>query len=147
MTIQKVDPNREAFSDYQLVEKTLTIAGISVDLEAEQEDQEKVITFTRCGKTGNIVRGMVMPCCQYLAEIIIPPRKYEEVEVEDEPVTPPKGKPKGDEEVTTHTEIIPLPLDIESVIFRTWPVEAQEETNSEEETDSESEGEGEENAE
>jgi len=131
MIIQKVDPNREAFNDYQLEDKILTIAGILVDLEAEQEEQEKVIVITKCGKTGNVVRGMMMPCCQYFAEIIIPPRKYEEIEVEDKPVTHLEGKPKGDEEVTTHTENIPLPLDIESVILRAWPVEAKVEPNSE----------------
>ena len=130
MIIEKVDPNREAFSDYRLAGSILTVAGIAVDLEAEQEDQEKVISITECGITGNVMRGM-MACCKYLADIIIPPRKYDLVEVKDEPVTPPKGKPKN-EETGTHTESVPVALDIDSVILRPWPVEEQEETQEEE---------------
>jgi len=127
MIIEKVDPHRESFSDYQLTDSILTVAGIAVDLEAEQGDQEKVIAITKCGVTGKIMRGM-MPCCKYLADIIIPPRKYKEVEVTEEPVTPPKGKPK-DEDAVTHTENVPLPLDLNSVILRTWPVEVSGENN------------------
>ena len=129
MIIEKVDPNREAFSDYQLTGSILTVAGIAVDLEAEQGDQEKVISITKCGITGKVMRGM-MACCKYLADIIIPPRKYDLVEVTDEPAAPPKGKPK-DEEAVTHTESVPLALDLDSVVLRTWPVEASGETNLE----------------
>jgi len=117
MIIEKVDPNREAFSGYQLTGSILTVAGIAVDLEAEQEDQEKVIAITLCGISGKAMRGM-MQCCKYLADIIIPPRKYELVEAEDE-------------EAVTHTESVPLPLDVDSVILRTWPVEASGENNLE----------------
>ncbi|MDR2021322.1 MAG: hypothetical protein LBQ14_11225 [Treponema sp.] len=120
MIIEKVDPGREAFSDYSLEEAILTIGGIEVDLSAEQGDQEAVITFAICN--GEVRRGM-MPCCEYVADVIIPPRKYDPVEVENER----GGNAKEDEEPATRTESVPVPLDLDSVTLRLWPVTARSE--------------------
>jgi hypothetical protein len=107
----------------------LTIAGIPVDLEAEQSDQEAIITFAACN--GKVHRGM-MPCCQYVADVVIPPRKYETVEAEGPGSgTAGSGGAKGkgkDEEPETHTESVPVPLDLDSVVLRLWPVVEQSET-------------------
>lgn len=113
MILQKVDPNRACFSEYTLEGAILTIGGIPVDLAAEQEEQEQVLTFCSCN--GMIHRGM-MPCCKYVAEVIIPPRRYELVEVADE-------RDEADEGPGTHTETVPLLLDLDSVILNVWPVE------------------------
>jgi hypothetical protein len=120
MIIEKVDPSREAFSEYSLEGAILTIGGIEVDLAAEQREQEAVVTFASCN--GKVHRGM-MPCCEYVADVIIPPRKYDLVEVENER----GGSEKGDEEPATRTESVPVPLDLDSVILRLWPVTAQSE--------------------
>jgi hypothetical protein len=120
MIIEKVDPGREAFSDYSLEETILTVGGIEVDLAAEQGDQETIVTFASCN--GTVHRGM-MPCCEYVADVIIPPRKYDLVEVENEN----GGNEKGNEEPATHTESVPVLLDLDSVILRLWPVTAQSE--------------------
>jgi hypothetical protein len=121
MVIQKVDPNRESFGDYALNEAVLTIGGIAVDLEAEQEDQEVIIAFS--DHNGMIHRGM-MPCCRYVAEVLIPPRRYELVAVEHTPVNEDDGEGKeSDEEAGTHTENVPVPLDIDSVVLKLWPEE------------------------
>jgi hypothetical protein len=117
MIIEKVDPGREAFSDYSLEVTMLTVGGIAVDLEAEQGDQETIITFSN--HEGMIHRGM-MPCCEYVADVIIPPRKYETMEVEGE-----RGKNDKDEEPKMLTESVPVALDLDSVILRLWPVAAQ----------------------
>jgi hypothetical protein len=114
MYIQQVDRNRDCFSDYTLEGTTLTIGGISVDLVAEQGDQENIITFSVCN--GMIHRGM-MPCCKYVAEVLIPPRRFELVEVEDE------LNGEDEEEPGTHTESVAVPLDLESVVLKVWPVE------------------------
>jgi hypothetical protein len=111
--IEKVDPAREAFSDYSLEEAILTVGGIEVDLAAEQGDQEAIITFASCN--GTVHRGM-MTCCEYVADVIVPPRKYDLVEVEAE-----------GEEPATRTESVPVPLDLDSVTLRLWPVTAQSE--------------------
>jgi hypothetical protein len=121
MIVEKVDPSREAFGDYSLEGAVLTIAGIPVNLEEEQDEQEVIITFAACD--GKVHRGM-MPCCQYVADVIIPPRKYETVEVEG-PGSGTVGS--GDEEPVTHTESVPVPLDLDSVILRLWPVVEQSE--------------------
>jgi hypothetical protein len=125
MIIEKVDPNREAFSDYSQEGVNLTIGGISVDLEAEQGDQEVIITFSN--HEGMIHRGMML-CCEYVADVIIPPRKYETVEVENE-----HGEDEGeaDEKPGTHTESVPVALDLDSVMLRLWPVAAQGENEEE----------------
>jgi hypothetical protein len=128
MIIQKIDPAREAFSDYSIEEAILTVGGIEVDLAAEQGDQEVVITFS--DHNGTIQQGM-MPCCKYVAEVIIPPRKYEMVEVEG----PPSGMAASgnnagknkDEVPAMHMETVPIPLDMDSVVLNLWPVDGQEE--------------------
>jgi hypothetical protein len=109
MIIEKVDPSREAFSDYSLEETILTVGGIEVDLTAEQGDQESIVTFAICN--GKVHRGM-MPCCEYVADVIIPPRKYDLAEM-------------ANEEAETRTESVPVPLDLDSVTLRLWPVTAQ----------------------
>jgi hypothetical protein len=129
MILEKVDSSREAFSDYSLEGTVLTIAGIPVNLEEEQDEQEVIITFAACN--GKVHRGM-MPCCTYVADIIIPPRKYETVEVEGPGSgtagggnTPAKGDGEGPE---THRESVPVPLDMDSVTLKLWPVMEQSET-------------------
>jgi hypothetical protein len=130
MIVQKIDPAREAFGDYSLEGAVLTIGGIEVDLEAEQEDQEVIIPFS--DHNGMIHRGMT-PCCNYVAEALVPPRRYETVEVEGPPTSAFSGNgEEGDEEVpATHMETAPAPLDLDSVILKLWPAEydRQEETN------------------
>jgi hypothetical protein len=107
MIIEKIDPARECFSDYSLSGGSLTIGGVTIDLTTEQGDQEKIITLGRCN--GMVHRGL-MPCCVYIAEVVIPPRRYEYEEVE------------GEEEGGTKTITTPVPLDTESVVLRVWPV-------------------------
>jgi hypothetical protein len=126
MIVEKVDPSREAFSDYSLDGMVLTIAGIPVNLEEEQGDQEVIITFASCD--GTVHRGM-MPCCQYAADVIIPPRKYETVEVAEpgSGTSGSGGNKKGSgEEPETHTESVPVLLDLDSVTLRLWPVVEQD---------------------
>jgi hypothetical protein len=108
MIVEKVDPVREAFNDYSLEKAMLTVGGIEVDLAAEQGDQEVIITFASCN--GRVYRGM-MTCCEYVADVIIPPRKYDLVEVENE-----------GEESNTYTGSVPIPLDLDSVTLKLWPV-------------------------
>ena len=124
MIIQKVDPDRVCFEDYSLEGKILMVAGIAIDLEAEQRDEERVLVFSRCN--GEVHRGMMGDCCEYAAEVVIPQRRYEPVEVPNE---------DGDgEEPATHMEMAPVPLDVESVVVKLWPMEElQAEINQEEE--------------
>jgi hypothetical protein len=120
MIVQKIDPDREAFSDYSLEDAILTVGGIAVDLSAEQGDQEVVITFS--DHNGMIHRGMT-PCCKYVAEVIIPPRKYEVAEAEGPPANTFAGKDNEGDEPETHTETVPVPLDLDSVVLNLWPVD------------------------
>jgi hypothetical protein len=113
MQIQKVDPSRESFSDFSLVDHILKIGEIPVDLDYEERDQEVIISFTQCD--GEVHRGL-MACGDYVAEVVIPPRRYEIVDVDDVP------KEDSDEEPGTHTESVPIPLDIDSVVLKLWPV-------------------------
>jgi hypothetical protein len=124
MIVENVDPSREAFSDYSLEGTVLTIAGIAVNLEEEQDEQEVIIAFAACD--GKVHRGM-MPCCQYVAEVLIPPRKYETMEVDG----PPANAMRDDEDEApdTHTETMPVPFDLDSVTLKLWPIENQSEAD------------------
>jgi hypothetical protein len=120
MQIQKIDPNRECFNDYSLDGTLLTIGEITLDLEAEEQDQEVIIPFGSC--EGMIHRGL-KPCCDYVAEVVIPPRRYVVIDVDNEPQTGNEGiGDEPDEEPGTHTENVPVPLDLDSVILKLWPI-------------------------
>jgi hypothetical protein len=107
--IERVDAIRECFKDYVLDGVELTVGGVTVDLDVEQGEQETIVTFARCG--GTIHRGM-MPCCEYVAEVVIPPRRYEAVAVE---------APDTAGESGTMLASRALALDTDAVILRLWP--------------------------
>ena len=117
MIVEKVDLGRDSFGEYSLDGTLLKIGGVTVDLAEEECEQEAIISFGKCN--GMVHRGL-KPCCVYVAEVIIPPRKYETVEVEG----PPENWTGGtDEEApVTHTETVPVPLDTNSVTLKVWPV-------------------------
>jgi hypothetical protein len=127
MIVERVDKKRECFSDYTLQEGVLTIGGIPIDLQGEQQDQEVIITFCRCGTV--VHRGM-MPCCDYVAEVIIPPRKYQSVEVEDTPGENTEGE-EGEREAKRHTESVVEELDLDAVVMKLWPFETECEQENE----------------
>jgi hypothetical protein len=121
MIIEKIDPARESFSDYSIDGTILTLAGITIDLALEEDDQQTIIQFGSC--QGKVHRGL-MPRCMHVADVVIPPRKYQTVEVDG----PPQGMTHGGigengELPATHTETVPVPLDVESVVLNLWPVD------------------------
>lgn len=124
MIVKKSDSTFPCFDDYSLNGTILTIAGIATNLEDEQQDQEVIIPFGRCN--GMIHRGL-MSCCSYVAEITIPPRRYELVEVSEEVV---EDEEEENVRPGTHTESVPLPIDIESVVLTLWPYEPEAENNN-----------------
>jgi hypothetical protein len=121
MIIEKIDPARESFSDYSIENTILTIAGLTIDLAFEEGDQQVIIQFGSCN--GKAHRGL-MPRCEHVADVVIPPRKYKTVEVDGPPQGMSHNGENGGEELpATHTETVPAPLDVESVILNLWPVD------------------------
>jgi hypothetical protein len=121
MIIVKIDPSRESFNDYSIDGTMLTIAGLTIDLALEEGDQQVIIQFGNC--QGKVHRGL-MPCCRHVADVVIPPRKYQTVEADG----PPQGMThsgieNNGELPATHTEMVPVHLDAESVILNLWPMD------------------------
>ena len=119
MIIEKVDSGRECFCDYKLDGFVLTIGGVEIDLAAEEDEQEKTITLGKCN--GVIHRGLTQRCV-YIADVIIPPRKYETTETENDTEKDSGDKGEGGTMRNNIVNIIALPLDTESVKLRLWPV-------------------------
>ncbi len=122
MIIEKVDPLRECFSDYSIDGNTLTIGDITLDLAAEEGEQQVIIPIGSC--FGKVHRDL-MPSCVYVSEVIIPPRKYETIIEKDNR----SGTGTEDEDQET-TKSIPIPLDTETVVLRLWPAVGNAETES-----------------
>jgi hypothetical protein len=121
MIIEKVDPARESFSDYTIDGTILTIADVTIDLALEEGDQQVMIPFGSC--QGKVHRGL-MPCCEHVADVVIPPRKYQTVDVDGPPQGMTHSGIEDDEESpATHTETVPAPLDVESVVLSLWPLD------------------------
>jgi hypothetical protein len=123
MIIEKIDLARECFSDYYLQGTMLRVGGITVDLSAEEGDQQTVITFGYCD--GQVHRGLMGKCCEYAAEIIIPPRRYETAEVEAAAgmFADKDGEENDNGIMAVRLESVAAPLDTNSVILRLWPFE------------------------
>jgi hypothetical protein len=130
MIVEKIDPARESFSDFSLEGTILTIGGIEIDLQAEEGDQEVIITLGSCA---GMVHRNLSPTCTYVADIIIPPRRYTTVPVEgsdeEEEDDGGEGAPGG----APKTKTLALAIDTEVVTLRLWPVvdESESEMNKE----------------
>jgi hypothetical protein len=121
MIIEKIDPARESFSDYGIDGTILTLAGVTIDLALEEGDQQVIIQFGSC--QGKVHRGL-MPCCKHVADVVIPPRKYKTVEIDSpQQGMTQNGTGKDEELPAMHTETVPVPLDVESVVLNLWPVD------------------------
>jgi len=123
--VEKIDPSRECFSDYRLDGFILNIGGVEIDLAAEEDEQEKTITLGKCN--GVIHRGLTKRCV-YVADVIIPPRKYQ---TETESDTEEESGEEGGTMRNNAANIAALPLDTESIKLRLWPIvdAAENETN------------------
>jgi hypothetical protein len=122
MIIEKIDPHRKSFNDFSLDGNILTISGIAVDLAAEEGDQETIITFG--SSNGKVHRGL-MPSCAYIADVIIPPRRYETIVLGDGGEENSGG---GAGTPGPKTETIPAPFNPDSITLRLWPVVDEAET-------------------
>jgi hypothetical protein len=121
MIIEKIDPARESFSDYNIDGTILTLGGVTIDLALEEGDQQVIIQFGSC--KGKVHCGL-MPCCEHVADVVIPPRKYKTVEIDGPPQGVTQSSTEEDGELpATHTETVPVPLDVESVVLNLWPVD------------------------
>ena len=120
MIIEKVDPAHESFSDFSIEGTRLTIADVTIDLALEEGDQQVLIPFGCC--QGKVHRGL-MPRCEHVADVVIPPRKYTSVEVDAPPQEMTHSGMNEDGEIpATCMEIVPVPLDVESVVLKVWPI-------------------------
>lgn len=72
---------------------------LELDLEAEQEDVQKIIDLC-LGEEGNLIRGVGK---WYVANVVIPPREYETVESEN-----------GEQTITA------LPVNMDKVVLILW---------------------------
>jgi hypothetical protein len=119
--IEKIDPARESFSDYSVDGAILTLGGVTIDLALEEGDQQVIIQFGSC--QSKVHRGL-MPCCKHVADVVIPPRKYQTVEVDGpQQGMTHSGTGENGELPATHTETVPVPLDVESVVLNLWPID------------------------
>lgn len=72
---------------------------LTVDLEAEQEDVQKIVDVS-LDKDGNLIRGVGE---WYVANIVIPPREYEAIKNEN-----------GEQTITA------LPVNMDKVVLILW---------------------------
>jgi hypothetical protein len=119
LIIENIDPHRKSFKDFSLDGNILTIGDIAIDLAAEEGDQETIITFGSCNE--KVHRGL-MPSCTYVADVIIPPRKYNVIALENDESENTEEGGGGAGTSGPKTETIPIPLDPDSVTLRLWPV-------------------------
>lgn len=92
--------------DFSVNDTAVTVAGVAIDVAARQGDAQEVIDVRTSG--GVAQEG---GAGYQLATIVIPPRKY--IQVEDEAATGMEG-----EDSTTRE---PVPLDTRRVQVTIWP--------------------------
>jgi len=99
--------NDGAKAQWSLTGTTLTVAGVEIDLDAEQEDVQRVISVYD-GADGPTI-GLAD---RYIAVITIPPRAYADELVEEE----------MDGELVTMTIPVAQPIDPATVTLALWAV-------------------------
>lgn len=98
--MQIIEQNEGAKIGYTVEGARITFGGkLTVDLEAEQEDVQKIVDVS-LDKDGNLIRGVGE---WYVANIVIPLREYEIIENEN-----------GEETITT------LPVNMDKVVLILW---------------------------
>jgi hypothetical protein len=112
MIIQKLGKESDNYVNFYASGNMITFEDqVSVNLEEEEQDEEVVIPV--CSNGVNYHRTLHNDCA-YVAQIIIPPRKYI---VEYENV---QNEETGDTELKeTKTLIV---FDVNNVILRLWPI-------------------------
>lgn len=105
-----------AVAPYSLDEETkvLTVAGIEIDLAAAEADCQTILNVTNDG--GTPVLGLSGKN-GYIADVEIPPRRYDTVEEEGD-----DGEPL--------TKTIPRALDTKSVVLKLWPFPVESSSNN-----------------
>jgi len=92
-------------------EKTLTIEGVRIDLEAAVKDGCQNVLYITRSCCGTCVLGLDGKA-GYVADIEIPARQYRQ-----------ETTGEGDQQ---KVEDIPLPLDLDTVVLKLWPCGAEE---------------------
>jgi hypothetical protein len=109
MIITKIQPG--PYVKWNLEGTKLIVEDIEIDLEEEQKDSQVIIDI--CGENGELIVGLGN---MYVASIIIPPAKYELVEIDE-----------LDENGNPIYSMNKIPLDLESVELVLWQYQKQEE--------------------
>jgi hypothetical protein len=98
--VQIIEQNEGAKIGYTVEGARITFDGkLTVDLEAEQEDVQKIVDVS-LDNEGNLIQGVGQ---WYVANIIIPPREYSIIENEN-----------GEQTITA------LPVNREKVVLILW---------------------------
>ncbi len=105
-----------AVAEYSLDEasKVLTIEGVSIDLAGAEADCQTILNVTNDEGTAILGLGGKKG---YIADVEIPPRRYENVEEEVD------GK--------TVVKSAALPLDLNAVLLKLWPFPVESENQKE----------------
>jgi hypothetical protein len=97
--------NSGEYAEYSLNETVLTLDGVDYDLVALQEDEQNIID--------------VKVDDRFIANIIIPPAKYKEID-----------SGNVDDNNETIYKKVKVPLDIESVKLNLWAIHKDENQNT-----------------
>lgn len=98
-------------ADFSVVGAVVTVSGVSIDCAARETDDEQHIEI-RQTKGGTVKEGLTGA---YVAVVIIPARRYNEVMVEETSMGEVRLVPKK----------VPAPLDPNAVIIKLWPFAPQ----------------------
>jgi hypothetical protein len=112
MIVKKLGKETDRYADFSVEGNAITFADqLVIDLEEEEQDDE--VNIPVCSNGTEYHRDL-HPDCAYVAQIIIPPRKYDIDYVDEENKETGKFESK---EVK-----LPIPFDVENVVLRLWPI-------------------------
>lgn len=104
--IQLMGGAEAGVADFAIAAGLVTVAGITIDCAARQEDGEQHIELRQAnGVVAESASGA------YVAILVVPARRYRE-----EPITDDEGNPA--------VQLVPEPLDPNAVVVKLWPFAA-----------------------
>jgi hypothetical protein len=112
MIVKRLGSDTDTYADFSVEGNVITFSDqLDIDLESEEQDDE--VNIPICSNGTEYHRDL-HPGCAYVAQIIIPPRKYDIDYVDVE------NQESG--EFESKEVKLPIPFDVENVVLRLWPI-------------------------
>ncbi len=122
MRVIKLPETGENFIDYETTKKSITFGDEDLSINLKTRERDYDVTIDICADwTGALVASSGADSMRYIAQVLIPARKYDEVEKPNPNYNPDaEDNTRGAE---TIKQLVPMPFNIDNCTLTLWEME------------------------